>query len=72
MGLSSFLHEESNKIWIIDHLGILPGSIFVIFEVTSTSVAVVIVATPEVVDVKVKSTSVAVVTVATTLCPLEI
>ena len=50
MGLSSLLHEEVDKISITNHL----GSILVIVEVASTSVAVVIVATPEVVDVEVE------------------
>ena len=49
MGLSSLLHEEVDEISITNHL----GSIFVIVEVASTSIAVVIVATPEVVDIEV-------------------
>ena len=49
IGLSGLLHEEVDEILIADHL----GSIFVIVEVASTRDAVVIVATPEVVDVEV-------------------
>ena len=47
--LSRLLHEEVDEILINDHL----VSIFVIVEVVSTSVAVVIALTPEVVDVEV-------------------
>ena len=72
VGLSSLLHEEVDEISITNHL----GSILVIVEVVSTSVAFIKVATAlEVVDVrvavlrnviaKVTSTSVAVVIVAT-------
>ena len=49
IGLSSFLHKEVDEISIFDHL----GSILVIVEVSSTSVAVVIVAIPEVVNIEV-------------------